>query len=80
MADIATGIAAGFGFPGGGSTYDLTLADRVSFVTFNSESSFLAVAAAVRNFIYACTQVIAGRSDVLPDATVTIPAVHREAS
>ena len=30
--------------------------------------------------IYACTQVIAGRSDVLPDATVTIPAGHRDAS
>jgi hypothetical protein len=80
MADIATGIAAGFGFPGGGPTFDLTLADRVSFVTFDSESNFLAVAAAVRNFIYACTQVIAGRSDVLPDATVTIRAGHRDAS
>ena len=80
MADIATGIAAGFGFPGGGPTFDLTLADRVSFVTFDSESSFLAVAAAVRNFIYACTQVIAGRSDALPDATVTIRAGHRDAS
>ncbi len=74
IADIATGIAAGGGFPGGGNTFNLTLADRTTFVTFDSPAAFLKVAVAVRDFVYACSQVIQGRVDTLPSPTVVIGA------
>lgn len=71
IAEVVAGINAGDGFPGDGPTFDFVLANG-DVVTFPATSVFLTAARAVRNFIYACAQVINGRSDVLPSASVTI--------
>jgi hypothetical protein len=72
MTSIGAGIAAGLGFPGGGDAFNYSVHDGV--VTFTAGAAFLRVAAAVRNFVYRCAEVEAGRAKVLPSAIVTIDA------
>ena len=71
IAEIVAGINAGHGFPGGGESFDFGLM-RVGVAEFHSETLFLAVAIRVRDFVYLCNQVIAGRSDVLPEASASV--------
>lgn len=72
IAEVVTGIAASHGFPGNGPTFDFALADRTTIVTFPTTLAFVTVGVAIRDFVYACFQVINGRSVTLPSATVTV--------
>lgn len=71
VAEVQAGLNAGAGFPGGGGSFDFTLADG-SHVTFSDPAVFRAVAIAIRDWVYACIQVQTGRSQTLPAATVDI--------
>lgn len=72
ITEIATGISAGQGFPGGGSTFEYVLANGITVVTFASTDTFLAVAVAIRDFVYTGTK--GGRGSVsFPPDNVTIP-------
>jgi hypothetical protein len=70
MGFVVDSINTGRGFAGGGSTMDFDVAG--GHVTFSSTTTFLDVAQAVRDFVYACNQVIRGRSTDLPANTKTI--------
>ena len=71
IAETVAGINAGHGFPGGGKSFDFGLM-RGGAAEFRSETLFLAMAVRVRDFVYQCNQVIAGRSDALPDPAASI--------
>lgn len=68
---VVASINAGQGFPGGGSTFNFSLLDG-SMVTFPSTALFIAVAVAIRDFVYAIDQVITGQSSSLPASSVEI--------
>ncbi len=70
IAEVVAGISAGQGFPGGGATFDFDIAG--GHVVIPSTAAFVAIGAAVRDFVYGCIQVVMGRSTTLPPANVTI--------
>ncbi len=74
ISAIVTGIAAGLGLPGGGSTFQYLDANNQPHA-FDS-SHFTAFAAALRNFVYQCDIAVAtiqnGGSATFPSNNVTI--------
>ena len=71
---IVTGIAAGLGLPGGGTTFQYLDSSNIAH-TFD-QSHFTAFAAAVRNFVYECKITLAaiqtGGTATFPSNVVTI--------
>ncbi|TCG04612.1 hypothetical protein BZM27_39625 [Paraburkholderia steynii] len=67
---IETSLNAGKGFPGGATTFEYPDAGG-EMHTF-APANFTDFAAAVRDFVYGCRAVIAGKSTTLPTSTTTI--------
>ncbi len=74
VSGVVTGIAAGLGFPGGGTTFQYLDASNVPH-SFDA-SHFTAFAAALRNFVYNCEITLAtiqnGGTATFPSNLVTI--------
>jgi hypothetical protein len=70
IAAVVTGVAAGEGLPGGGSTFVFMDASGAPH-SFN-QAQFVSLAAAIRNYLYALDLYAAGQG-ALPAASVTIP-------
>lgn len=69
---IETSLNAGQGFPPNNAT-TFAYPDRAGNQHTFTQSDFTNLAAAIRNFVYACKAVIGGTSTTLPPATATIP-------
>lgn len=69
---IETSLNAGKGFPPSGADSFLYPDKAGFFHTFNA-TDFTNLAAAMRDFVYACKAVIGGASETLPPGTATIP-------
>lgn len=67
---IETSLNAGKGFPGGASAFNYP--DMSGVMHAFNEVNFANLAAAVRDFVYACRAVIAGSSKTLPASTASI--------
>jgi hypothetical protein len=75
ISALATGIAAGKGLPGGGSTFNYP--DATGTMQAFTSANFLAFAAAIETYDYAYTQALAalvsGSTATLPASALTIP-------
>jgi len=77
MGEVALGIQAGDGLPGGGASfiYDDALGAHTfaAVGTIAAATQFQAVAVGIRNAIYAATQAIQNRTTVVPAQPWPIP-------
>jgi hypothetical protein len=71
IAEIQTSINAGLGVPGGGSTFNYLDASGAAHAF--AASDFTNFAKAIRDYVYALTQVAAGASATLPATPLAIP-------
>jgi hypothetical protein len=67
---VQTSINAGLGLPGGGSTFNYL--DSSGAPHAFTASDFTHFATAIRDYVYALTQVAAGASQTLPTTPLTI--------
>jgi hypothetical protein len=68
---VQTSINAGLGLPGGGSTFSYL--DAAGAAHAFGATDFTHFATAIRDYVYALTQVASGGSNTLPATPLTIP-------